>query len=136
LLWLSANLSDICMGPNSKSSQSSQLSGDPLLEHLNLHHPLLHLDESIDWLTNEAASSYFSTQGRPALRPRLIIGLLGLQHTYHSSDEEVVYTWVENPYWQVFTGETYLQTELPIDPFSLTRWRQHLGKGGLETRLS
>jgi IS5 family transposase len=29
---------------------------------------------------------------------------------------------VENPYWQVFTGETYLQTEPPIDPSSVTRW--------------
>ncbi|WP_425331004.1 hypothetical protein [Allopusillimonas ginsengisoli] len=24
--------------------------------------------------------------------------------------------WVENLYWQVFTGETYLQIELPSDP--------------------
>ena len=52
---------------------------------------------------------------------RLIAGLLYLQHTFNASDEAVVNTWVENPYWQFFCGETYLQTELPIDPSSLTR---------------
>lgn len=42
----------------------------------------------------------------------------------------MVWGWVENPYWQVFTGETYLQTEPPIDPSSLTRWRHRLESGG------
>ena len=37
-------------------------------------------------------------------------------------------TWVENLYWQVFTGETYLQTRPPIDPSSLTRWCKRLGE--------
>ncbi|CAH2910733.1 MAG: Mobile element protein, partial [uncultured Paraburkholderia sp.] len=41
--------------------------------------------------------------------------------------------WVENPYWQVFTGETYLQTEPPIDPSSLTRWRKRLGEAALRS---
>jgi IS5 family transposase len=45
--------------------------------------------------------------------------LLYLQHAFDLSDEEVVAMWVENPYWQVFTGETYLQTAPPIDPSSL-----------------
>ena len=48
----------------------------------------------------------------------------------------VVNTWLENPYWQYFTGETYLQTELPIDPSSLTRWRKRLGETGVELLLS
>ena len=62
-----------------------------------------------------------STLGRPALPPRLIAGLLVLQHAYDCSDEAVVNTWNENPYFQYFTGETYFQTELSIDPSSLTR---------------
>jgi IS5 family transposase len=36
----------------------------------------------------------------------------------------------------VFTGETYLQTEPPIDPASLTRWRQRLGEAGVEELLA
>lgn len=45
-------------------------------------------------------------------------------------------TRLENPYWQFFTGETYLQTELPIDPSSLTRWRQRIGEEGVELLLA
>lgn len=43
---------------------------------------------------------------------------------------------MENPYWQVFAGETYLQTEPPIDPSSLTRWRKRLGETGVEELLA
>ena len=43
---------------------------------------------------------------------------------------------MENPYWQFFTGEVYLQTELPIDPSSLTRWRKRIGEEGVETLLA
>jgi IS5 family transposase len=62
--------------------------------------------------------------------------LLYLQHAFDLSDEEVVWAWVENPYWQVFTGETYFQTEPPIDPSSLTRWRKRLGVEGIESLLA
>ena len=75
-------------------------------------------------------------QGGPPRPPRLIAGLLYLQHAFDLSDEEVVATWVENPYWQVFAGEIYLQTRPPIDPSSLTRWRKRLGEAGVEEMLS
>ena len=52
------------------------------------------------------------------------------------SDEQVVAGWLENPYWQVFTGVTHLQTEPPIDPLSLSRWRQRLGEVGMEELLA
>src|SRR5690606_37991942 len=57
-------------------------------------------------------------------------------HAFDLSDDDVVWGWVENPYWQVFTGETYLQIEPPIDPSSLTRWRQRLGDEGIEELLA
>jgi IS5 family transposase len=44
--------------------------------------------------------------------------------------------WLENPYWQAFTGGTDLQTEPPIDPSSLSRWRKRLGKVGMEELLA
>lgn len=37
---------------------------------------------------------------------------------------------------RVFTGETYLQTEPPIEPSSLTRWRKRLGEAGIEELLA
>ncbi|MHB1700343.1 MAG: IS5 family transposase [Acidobacteriaceae bacterium] len=75
-------------------------------------------------------------RGRPARSPRLVAGLLYLQHAFDASDEAVVGTWVENPYWQFFTGETDLQTEAPVDPSSLTRWRKRIGEAGVETLLA
>ena len=44
--------------------------------------------------------------------------------------------WSENPYWQYFCGEIYFQHELPVNPSSLTRWRQRLGDKGMEVLLS
>ncbi|MBB5497617.1 hypothetical protein HDG37_001817 [Paraburkholderia sp. MM5384-R2] len=52
-------------------------------------------------------------RGRPATDTRLIAGLLYLQHAFGLSDEEVIWQWVENPYWLAFTGETHLQTKPP-----------------------
>ncbi len=63
-------------------------------------------------------------------------GLLYLQHTFALSDEEVVWRWVENPYWQLFCGETWFQHQPPIDPSSLTRWRQRIGAQGMEWLLA
>ena len=110
----------------------------PLREQINLKHPLVRLTDLINWerLGALMSESFVSGKGRPASSPRLIAGLLYLQHTFDLSDEEVVWQWVENPYWQVFTGETYLQTEPPIDPSSLTRWRKRLGEAGVEELLA
>ncbi len=103
-----------------------------------MQHPLVRLAALIDWTEIERAfaASFTSARGRPALPPRLVTGLLYLQHTFDASDEAVVNTWVENPYWQFFCGETYLQTEAPIDPSSLTRWRKRVGEEGVETLLA
>jgi len=48
----------------------------------------------------------------------------------------VVARWVENPYWQYFCGETYFQHQLPIDPSSMTRWRQRIEEKGCELILA
>jgi IS5 family transposase len=48
---------------------------------------------------------------RPPLRPCVVARLVYLQHTFDLFDEEVVWSWVENPYRQVITGEMYLQNE-------------------------
>jgi len=58
-----------------------------------------------------------------------------LQHTFAFSDEELIWTWVENPYWQHFCGTDYFQHEPPIDPSSLTRWRKRIGEEGVEQLL-
>jgi len=47
-----------------------------------------------------------------------------------------VWQWVENRYGQVFIGGTFLQTEPPIDPSSLTCWSKCLGEAGVEELLA
>ena len=125
------------MGPKPSSSQTDALFINRLDELINLKHPLVRLAGLIDWSEIERtfAVSFTSGRGRPALPPRLVAGLLYLQHTFDASDEAVVNTWIENPYWQHFCGEVYLQTEAPIDPSSLTRWRKRIGEEGVETLL-
>ena len=126
------------MGPRSKHPTTGDLFRQPLVDLINERHPLVKLAELIDWSIFETHWSVFfpSKTGRPATPPRLVAGLLYLQHTFACSDEELVSAWVENPYWQHFCGETYFQHEPPIDPSSLTRWRQRVGEEGVEWLLT
>ncbi len=126
------------MKPHVSSPQTDELFRSRLDELLNMRHPLVRLAGLMNWPEIERSFTvhFTSGRGRPALSPRLIAGLLYLQHVNDASDEAVVNTWLENPYWQYFCGETYLQTELPIDPSSLTRWRRRIGEEGVETLLA
>ena len=64
-----------------------------------------------------------------------MVGLLYLKQNHKLSDEQLVHGWVEYPYWQYFCGESHFQTEWPIDPSSLTRYRQRIGESGCEWLL-
>ncbi|AOD14356.1 transposase [Xanthomonas fragariae] len=112
-----------------------------LENQIDLRHPLTRLSQQMPWAALEQAlsSRLPATQaggGRPALPVRLIAGLLYLKHAYDLSDEAVCERWLENPYWQFFTGEVVFQTRLPCDASSLTRWRQRLGEAGMEELLA
>ncbi|SMQ97891.1 conditioned medium factor (density-sensing factor) [Xanthomonas fragariae] len=112
-----------------------------LENQIDLRHPLARLSQRMPWTALEQAlsSRLPATQaggGRPALPVRLIAGLLYLKHAYDLSDETVCERWLENPYWQFFTGEVVFQTRLPCDASSLTRWRQRLGEAGMEELLA
>jgi IS5 family transposase len=116
--------------------KSDELFVSRLDELINMRHPLVRLASLLTELRSSAPSAHFSSgRGRPALPPRLVVGLLYLQHTFDASDEAVVNTWIENPYWQYCCGDAYLQAEAPIDPSSLTRWRKRIGEEGVETLL-
>jgi len=114
---------------------------DDLFRHrlenlIDTRHELVKLSELIDWERFDTRwGETFCEDGRPAIATRLIAGLHYLKHTYRLSDEQVVQRWAENPYWQYFCGEIYFQHELPLNPSSLTRWRQRLGDQGMELLL-
>jgi len=61
-----------------------------------------------------------------------MVALHYLKYQQDLSDEDVVAMWVENPYWQHFSGMRYFQHRMPIDPSSMTRWRKRLGDAGAE----
>ena len=109
-----------------------------LVDLIDLRHELVKLAALLDWEFFEREWSGFfpSTTGRPATSPRLVAGLLYLQHAFRLSDEAVVARWVENPYYQHFTGEVFFQHRPPIDPTSLTRWRKRIGEEGVEWLLT
>lgn len=125
------------MGPKAKQPESGKLFERELEGVINMDHPLVKLSDLIDWSEFEESWSglFPSKRGRPATSTRLIAGLLYLQHMQGCSDEELLWTWVENPYMQYFCGMTHFQHRLPIDPSSLTRWRKRLGERGVEKLL-
>jgi IS5 family transposase len=109
-----------------------------LVDMIDMRHELVKLAGLIEWgwFEREWAGFFPSTSGRPATHPRLVAGLMYLQHTYGLSDEAVVSRWVETPYFQYFTGETFFQHTAPIHPSSLSRWRDRIGEEGAEWLLT
>mgnify|MGYP001492475842 CR=1 FL=1 len=64
-----------------------------------------------------------------------MVALHYLKYTFNLSDEDVVEAWVENPYWQHFSGNQYFEHSKPIDPTSMTRFRNRIGEAGAEELL-
>ena len=85
------------MAPHSPQSPASDMFWRRLDEQINLKHPLVRLAGLMDWeeIHRSFAGHFSSGRGRPALSPRLIAGLLYLQHAFDASGEAVVGTWVE-----------------------------------------
>ena len=126
------------MKPRKPPLEQDDLLRARLVEMIDMRHELVKLAVLIDWDTfeREWAGFFPSHTGRPATSPRLVAGLLYLQHAFALSDEAVVTRWAENPYWQHFCGETFFQHRLPIDPSSMTRWRKRVGEEGVEWMLT
>ena len=95
---------------------------------IDLRHELVQLADRIDWEWIDAElADCFSSEGRPGTEVRFMIGLFLLKHTYGLSDEQVCDRWVENPYFQYFTGETFFQHRFPHERSSMSHWRRRLG---------
>jgi transposase, IS5 family len=126
------------MRPKQEAKQPQREMFQTELEQLiDRNHPLVRLGQSIDWETFEVTlgASYHPSQGAPGISTRLMVALHFLKYQSDLSDEDVVALWVENPYWQYFSGERYFQHRMPIDPSSMSRWRKRLGEAGAEQML-
>ena len=126
------------MKPRTPPPEQDDLLRARLVEMIDMRHELVKLAALIDWevFEREWAGLFPSQTGRPATPTRLVAGLLYLQHAFRLSDEAVMARWAENPYWQHFCGETFFQHRLPIDPSSMTRWRNRIGEEGVEWLLT
>lgn len=114
------------------SKQSPDDTGDlfraRLDQIINMRHELVRLAGEIDWAwIDDELSVFYHDNGRPAVPTRFMVGLLLLKHIYGLSDEGVCARWVNDPYFQYFTGETFFQHDLPHERSGLSHWRQRIG---------
>lgn len=108
----------------------------PLKHFINLEHELCILAYKIDWdSASDKFKNCYKNFGRPSVPLRKMIGLVLLKYMYNLSDESVVDRWIENPYWQYFTGETFFQTSKPMDPSEFVHFRKRIGEEGAEELL-
>lgn len=108
-----------------------------LREQLDPRHPLRVLSERIPWNTfEESFAELYSDQGAPAKPVRLMVSLLLLKQMFNLGDETVVARWVENPYWQFFSGFEEFQWQMPCDPSDLVYFRQRIGESGAQLILA
>jgi IS5 family transposase len=108
-----------------------------LVSIIDSNHGLVKLSKVVEWdrLDDLFGSTYCPDNGRPGVSTRLMVALHYLKYTHNLSDEDVVATWVENPYWQYFSGMKWFEHELPINASSMTRWRKRIGEAGAEELL-
>ena len=104
---------------------------------INPSHSLVKLSEVVDWdqLDQTFGKTFSPGRGRPAISTRLMIALHYFKYTFDLSDDDVLLGWVENPYWQYFSGMKYFEHKFPINPSSMTRWRKRIGEAGAEELL-
>jgi len=100
-------------------------------------HAMIKLAGRVDWarLEETFAALYSADNGAPGHSTRLMVALHYLKFSFDLSDEAVVAGWVENPYWQYLSGMKYFEHARPIDPSSMTYWRQRVGAAGAEAML-
>ena len=127
----------IFMKPKQPHGQDADLFRERLDAIIDLKHKLIRLSGLMPWGEfDESFGKHYRALGRPAKPTRLMVGLHYLKHIYDLSDEDVVERWIENPYWQYFCGFEFFQHQAPIDPSSMTRWRNRVGPEGMEKVLS
>ncbi len=107
-----------------------------LKEILNQKEPLYQLSEKIPWVELEKAfTKYYIDFGRPAKPIRLMLSLMLLKQMYNLGDETVIAHWVQNPYWQYFSGEKEFQWKFPVEPSDMVLFRKRIGREGLNKIL-
>jgi transposase, IS5 family len=118
----------------SKKVNSSQLGFYATFEEqLSHQHPLYILANQIQWqIFEQTFAKFYSDEGRPAKPIRLMVSLLLLKHIRNLSDESVVEQWMENIYYQYFSGEKSYACGVPCEASELVHFRNRIGEEGIE----
>ena len=105
-------------------------SGKQLVDMIDNSHPLVKLSDSIDWesIEKDLRQAYTSTVGHPNKSIRLMVGLHYLRYMFNLSDESIVWTYIENPYYQYFCGSKVFEHEFPCERSSMSKFRGRLKK--------
>jgi len=102
-------------------------------EQLSHRHPLYILAHKVDWsMFEKAFAKHYADEGRPAKPIRLMVALLMLKHIRNLSDESVVEQWMENVYYQYFSGEKMYACGEPCEASELVHFRNRIGEEGIE----
>jgi len=121
------------MLPQKPANNQLNLFHSPLSQMLDMHDPLIALADEIDWkIFDNAFSKYYSKEGRPAKPIRLMVGILLLKQLKNISDEEVVFQWKQNPYYQYFCGFDEFQIAEPCHATDLVYFRKRIGVEGMK----
>jgi hypothetical protein len=127
------SLKVVILGDQMRPKQQHKARHDDLFrarldQIINMKHELVVLANKIDWAwLDEQLADRFSDRGRPAEPVRFMIGMFLLKHTYGLSDEQVWDRWVNDPYFQYFTGEEFFQHALAHERSGMSHWRKRIG---------
>lgn len=105
------------------------------MDMLDSKDPLIVLADIFPWskIENNLQKYYRNqTAGRPNKPIRLMVGLLLLKQLENLSDENIVLQFKRNPYYQYFCGCTEYTPSLPCHATELVKFRNRIGKDGLE----
>ena len=122
---------------NSSGAVQSHLFKPLLRDIVSKRHAMVKLANAIDWQSFEDGlhDCFCADNGRPSCPVRLMVALHYLKYASGMSDEAVLDEWLENPYWQYFSGGTYFEHDYPTDQSTMSRWRKRLAKSGAEKML-
>jgi transposase, IS5 family len=121
------------MHANKRERHKEKLLQLRLDQILDFRHPLFRLANVIDWeyFEKEFGEYYIDNAGKPGKPIRILVGLHYLKNAYDESDETCIERLLENPYWQYFCGFEYFQSEYPLEPRTLMKWRRRIGEEGM-----
>jgi IS5 family transposase len=118
------------LGKTEKNPQLN-LAEVPLIHFINPAHELCKLVRNADWEKVEKEyAGYYSHKGAPSIPIRIMVSLIILKQVYRYSDKNALSHWIENPYWQYFSGEVYFQHKAPFYFSDFSPFRKRIGKEG------